>query len=125
MKPDIINREDLHLIVSEFYIKLLNNEDLIHFFEKFKNTNTLKKHINTLVDFWDNILFYSGTYNKNAMQPHVQLHQKKPFSKKHFDLWLKLFNQSVDENFKGNNAHTIKTRALSIATIMKIKTLNS
>jgi len=59
MKPDIINREDLHLIVSEFYTKLLNNKDLIHFFEKFKNTNTLKKHINTLVDFWDNILFYS------------------------------------------------------------------
>lgn len=125
MKNDITNREDLHLIVSEFYIKLLSNNDIKHFFDKFINKDTLEEHLNTLVDFWDNILFYSGTYNKNAMQPHVHLHKKKPFSKKHFEIWLDLFNQSVDENFSGTNTHTIKTRALSIATIMQIKTINS
>jgi len=125
MKNDITNREDLYLIVNEFYKKLLTNKEIKHFFEKFNDNDNLEKHLNTLVDFWDNILFYSGTYNKNAMQPHVSLHQKKPFSKNHFEIWLNLFNQSVDENFTGNNAHTIKTRALSIATIMRIKTINS
>lgn len=125
MKNDISSREDLYIIVKEFYIKLLDNNVLFHFFEKFQNKNTLEKHLGILVDFWDNILFYSGTYNKNAMQPHVMLHKKKPFAKQHFEIWLKLFNQSVDENFSGINANTIKTRALSIATIMRIKTINS
>lgn len=125
MKNDISNREDLHLIVSEFYKKLLINNEIKHFFEKFNDKAILEEHLNTLVDFWDNILFYSGTYNKNAMQPHVNLHQKKPFSKHHFEIWLDLFNQSIDNQFIGNNVHALKTRALSIATIMRIKTINS
>lgn len=125
MKNDISNRDDLYLIVSDFYKKLLVDAEMQHFFEKFNNSKTLEHHLNVLVDFWDNILFYSGTYNKNAMQPHVKLHQKKPFTKQHFQNWLTSFNQSVDANFEGNNAHTIKNRALSIATVMQLKTTNA
>lgn len=125
MKKDIENREDLYLIVSDFYKMLLNDSDLIHFFEKFKETETLEKHLGILVDFWDNILFYSGTYQKNAMQPHINLHRIKPFSKLHFELWLKYFSESVDKNFTGINSETIKNRALSVATVMRIKTINS
>jgi hypothetical protein len=36
---------------------------------------------------------------------------------------LKHFYEAVDENFEGENAHTLKTRALSIATVMKINDL--
>ncbi len=125
MKKDVSNREDLYLIVKEFYDKLLVDKHLKHFFEKFQEENTLEHHLQTLVDFWDNILFYSGTYNKNAMQPHLLLHQKKPFSKIHFETWLQLFNQSVDDNFEGENASVLKNRALSVATVMRIKTINS
>ena len=125
MIEDVQNRDDLYLIVTEFYKKLLINRELNHFFEKFQDETTLEKHLNTLVDFWDNILFYTGTYGKNAMQPHLLLHQKKPFLKIHFETWLKLFNQSVDDNFKGENASILKNRALSVATIMRIKTINS
>jgi len=125
MKKDISSREDLYIIVTEFYEKLLVNENIKHFFEKFHDHNTLEHHLQTLIDFWDNVLFYSGTYNKNAMMPHLLLHQKKPFSKIHFETWLQLFNKSVDDNFLGEKASTLKNRALSIATIMRIKTINS
>lgn len=125
MKNDIKTREDLFLIVDEFYKKLLVNDEMKLFFEKFKDPDKLHHHLTTLVDFWDNILFYSGTYQKNAMKPHIALHQKKPFNENNFKTWLSLFNQSVDNHFNGINAHTIKTRALSIATIMQIKTINS
>ena len=125
MKKDVTNREDLYLIVTEFYEKLLIDKNIKHFFEKFQDKNTLEHHLQTLVDFWDNILFYSGTYNKNAMMPHLLLHEKKPFSKIHFETWLELFNKSVDDNFKGENASILKNRALSVATVMRIKTINS
>ncbi|MCK5638398.1 MAG: group III truncated hemoglobin [Flavobacteriaceae bacterium] len=125
MKNDVTNREDLYLIVSEFYKKLLVNKELKHFFEKFQDKDTLEKHLNVLVDFWDNILFYSGTYQKNAMQPHINLHQKKPFSQIHFETWLQLFNESIDENFEGEQVSLLKNRALSVATVMRIKTINS
>jgi hemoglobin len=38
---------------------------------------------------------------------------------------LKHFYEAVDENFEGENAHTLKTRALSIATVMKIKIIEA
>ena len=38
-----------------------------------------------------------------------------------FKIWLRHFNQTIDENFKGDKTEQIKTQALSIATIMQIK----
>ncbi len=125
MKKDISNRNDLYMIVSEFYKKLLSNNEMKHFFEKFQNKNILEEHLQVLVDFWDNVLFQSGKYRKNAMRPHIDLHQEKPFSEKHFEIWLQLFNQSIDAHFEGTNTTIIKNRALSIAAVMRIKTINS
>lgn len=123
MKRDIENRDDIYQIVKAFYVKLMSDELMIHFFEDFKDPEHLEEHLQVLVDFWDNILFYSGTYQKNAMKPHIDLQVQKPFSTEHFDSWLKHFNSSVDDFFIGENAHAAKSRALSIATVMKLKVL--
>lgn len=121
MRPDIQSREDLFKIVSDFYIDLLASKDLSHFFVSFKDEKVLKHHLKTLVDFWDNTLFYSGTYKKNAIKPHIDIQAEKGINSFHFDEWLSLFKKAVDSNFKGQNADTIKSRALSIATVMKLK----
>lgn len=121
MKPDIRSRKDLHLIVKTFYKDLLLHQELAPFFEDFKDDHKLKAHLEILVDFWDNTLFYSGTYTKNAIRPHIEMHEKKKISARHFEAWLNLFNKAVDENFEGLHATTIKNRALSIATVMRIK----
>ena len=121
MKKDIENRDDIYLLVKTFYVKLMNDDLMCHFFEDFKDPIHLEAHLQTLVDFWSNILFYSGEYRKNAMQPHLELHQEKPFKKEHFKSWLSMFSASVDELFQGVNAHAAKSRAQSIATVMQIK----
>ena len=121
MKRDIQNREDIYLLVKVFYKKLMNDDLMHHFFVDFEQPEHLEMHLQTLVDFWDNILFFSGGYRKNAMAPHLKLHQKKPFKTEHFNSWLSMFNASVNELFEGEMAHVAKSRALSIATVMKIK----
>jgi len=121
MRSDIVSREDLFIIVSDFYIDLLASKDLSHFFVSFKDEKVLKHHLETLVDFWDNTLFYSGTYKKNAIKPHIDIHAEKGIHSFHFDEWLLLFSKAVDANYQGQNADTIKSRALSIATVMKLK----
>lgn len=123
MKKDIENREDLYLILSDFYKKLLSDHEMKHFFEKFNTKNSLEEHLHILVDFWDNILFYSNTYKKNAMLPHIELNKFKPFKKLNFDIWLNHFSQSIDDNFTGENAEIAKNRARSIATVMQLKIL--
>jgi hemoglobin len=119
-KKDIESRDDLQILVQEFYKKLLADNSISYLFTDIANID-LDHHLPVLVDFWDSILFHSDTYHKNAMQPHILLHQKSPLNKQHFETWLRYFNDTVDELFSGNNSFFIKERALSIATVMKIK----
>lgn len=121
MKSDIRNREDIYLIVCDFYKKLMVDEDIKHFFVDFTAPDALEHHLQILVDFWDNIIFYSGTYARNAMKPHLLINKTKPFKTEHFTVWLKHFFASIDANFEGENAHAAKTRAQSIATVMQLK----
>jgi hemoglobin len=120
MKNDILNREDLFLLVTGFYKKLLKDDTINYIFTDVAKIN-LEHHLPVLVDFWDSILFQSDTYRKNAMQPHIDLHQKTPLEKHHFETWLRYFKETVDELFEGEKAFLAKERALSIATVMKIK----
>lgn len=122
MKKDIRNREDLLLLVTEFYKKLLADDSISYLFTDVAKID-LAHHLPVLVDFWDSILFQSNTYQKNAMQPHMVLHQQSPLQKHHFDTWLNYFIQTVDELFEGEKAFLAKERARSIATVMHIKTI--
>lgn len=124
MKKDIENRNDLLILVTKFYKKLLADNSISYLFTDVAKINP-DHHFPILVDFWDSILFHSDTYRKNAMQPHMDLHQKSPLTKHHFDTWLRYFKESVDELFTGDNAFIIKERATSIATVMQIKTYQS
>ena len=120
MNKDISSRADLLQLVSNFYEKLLADDSINYLFTDIAKIN-LDHHIPVLVDFWDSIIFQSDTYQKNAMQPHINLHQKSPLQPQHFETWLRYFNETVDELFEGEKAFLAKERALSIATVMKIK----
>lgn len=120
MKKDIESRADLLLLVTRFYEKLLNDDSISYLFTDVAKIK-LEHHLPVLVDFWDNILFGVDTYRKNAMQPHIDLHRKSPLAKQHFETWLRYFKETVDELFEGEKAFLAKEKALSIATIMKIK----
>ena len=125
MKKDIQNREDIYLVIKEFYSKLLIDDRVKHFFEGIVRQKHLDDHFETITDFWNGILFNDTTYQRNAMQPHIILNRTLPFEKEHFKVWLQHFSMSVDENFSGQKAEMAKTRALSIATVMEIKMINS
>jgi hemoglobin len=120
MKKDIANRDDLLVLVTAFYKKLLADDSINYLFTDVAKIN-LDHHLPVLVDFWDSLLFQSNTYQKNAMQPHLILHQQSPLQKHHFDIWLRYFKETVDELFEGEKAFLAKERATSIATVMHIK----
>lgn len=120
-KKDIENRSDLLLLMQGFYKKLLSDPSISYLFTDIAKID-LEHHLPVLVDFWDSVLFQSDTYHKNAMQPHMVLHQKSSLTKEHFSTWLRYFKETVDELFTGDNSFIIKERATSIATVMQIKT---
>lgn len=121
MKKDISTREDIELIVDEFYKKLLLDNNINHFFKHIVKENNLNKHLKIIVNFWQDILFGTINYGKNAIKPHIELHKNIPFKEKHFNIWLTHFKDTIDNFFEGEKAVTAKNRATSIATIMQIK----
>jgi hemoglobin len=117
---DIENRTDLELLFKEFYTRLLNDNSINYIFIDIAKID-LETHLPHITDFWEQSLFYTGGYKKNVMQIHLDINDKEKLTEEHFKTWLNHFFESVDDLFKGINAEKIKTRAESIATVMKLK----
>jgi hemoglobin len=70
-----------------------------------------------MYNFWSSMLLGDQSYQGNPFQKHIGL----PIRAEHFDTWLKLFTETVDENFSGAKADETKSRAQSIAGVWKFK----
>jgi hemoglobin len=117
---DLQTRQDLEIIMDSFYDKLLKDDSINYIFTDVARIN-IETHLPIIVDFWEQTIFNSGGYKNNVLKIHQDLNEKVKLTSEHFLLWLNYFNQTVDDLFFGENAEKIKTRALSIATVMQIK----
>ncbi len=120
MKNDISSREDILLFVDTFYDTINNDEILGYIFNNIAKVNWVK-HLPVMYDFWENALFYTGTYSGNPILSHTHLHRLFPITKVHFDHWNFLFKQTIDNLFEGEKAELAKQRALSISIVLQIK----
>jgi hemoglobin len=119
MKRDINDRNDIALLVQSFYEKVRVNPQLGYIFNDVAKVDW-EHHLPIMYDFWENVLFHTGSYNRNAIGVHKNLNQQTPLSREHFNEWLTLWKQTVDSLFEGTNAELVKQRATSIATVMQI-----
>ena len=120
---DIKSREDIEFLIQTFYSKALKDKTIGHFFNEVVSLD-LESHLPKMYDFWEMVLFDSTEYKGNPMKVHQDLNTKSAMNKTHFDVWISLFNETVDANFSGVKANHAKTRALSMATMIQIKTFN-
>jgi len=123
MKKDIENKKDIALLVDEFYNKVKEDGIIGYIFTDVAMVNW-EKHLPVMYNFWENTLFYTGTYEGNPMELHKHLHRLMPLTLEHFKQWNYLFIKTVDELFEGPNANLAKQRAISISAVMQIKILN-
>ncbi|MGV3460425.1 MAG: group III truncated hemoglobin [Flavobacterium sp.] len=119
-KQDIQTPSDINTLMRSFYNTLLKDEAMAHIFNEIAHID-LEAHLPHIVSFWEGVVFNTGDYRNNVMQLHLNLNDMVPLSKERFNTWLTAFNLTVDDLFSGPNAEKIKTRALSIATVMQVK----
>jgi hemoglobin len=117
---DIASREDVEVLVKEFYKKVRRDKALDYIFDEVVKIDW-EHHIPILVDFWESILLNTNKYNRNTMAVHFEINQKVKLEPVHFASWLSLFDSTVDEYFEGEKALMAKTRAHAIAQIMETK----
>ena len=113
MKSDITNRENIQLLVDRFYEKVQADELLGPVFSHVDWPH----HLPVMYNFWSSMLLGDQSYQGNPLQKHLAL----AIEPKHFDQWLKLFHKTVNENFAGDKAEEVKSRAQSIAGIFQVK----
>lgn len=117
---DIISRNDIELLVNAFYKKVVIDPVISHFFTKVAHFSW-DVHIPIMVSFWESILLPPGTYTGNPMVKHIELNRLSPLQQQHFDQWMHLWKETVNELYSGPVADMAVTRATSIAGIMQHK----
>ncbi|MEZ4803479.1 MAG: group III truncated hemoglobin [Gelidibacter sp.] len=122
MKKDIQNREDIFLLVSEFYKKVRKDTVLGPFFNPI--IKDWEEHINHLTTFWESSLFISKKlehrYNGNPLDIHVKVDKdhNNTITELHFGGWLNLWYQTLNELFEGEIAENAKRRARKMGTFL-------
>ena len=110
---DIITEKDVQLLVNTFYDKVRKDVMLAEIFNAIIKDNW-PVHLARMTDFWSTILLYTKKYKDDPMPKHLPL----KVGKEHFERWLELFNETIDELFEGKIAENARKRAGNIARIM-------
>lgn len=113
MKNDISHREDIQLLVDSFYTKVQADELLGPVFSHVDWPH----HLPIMYNFWSSMLLGDQSYRGNPFQKHMPL----PIQPKHFDRWLELFKETVNEHFSGEKADEVMSRAEAIAGIFQLR----
>ncbi len=124
MKKDIATREDIELLVKRFYEKVKEDSLIGPLFTEIAKINW-EKHLPLMADFWENALFFTGSYQGNPMDLHKHLQKAMNLQHKHFHQWNMLFLTTVDELFSGETALLAKQRALKISAILQAEILET
>jgi hemoglobin len=116
MKKAIQDIEDIKLLVDSFYEKVNRDSLLSPIFNDKANVNW-ETHLPKMYRFWSTQLLGTMDYKGQPFPPHLG-HGITPL---HFERWLQLFMQTVDENFEGEIAEIAKYKGLNIARIFQHK----
>lgn len=102
--------------MDKFYAEIRKDELLAPIFNEIIQDNW-DKHLEKMYAFWQTILLKEHTYYGSPFLPHAKL----PISKKHFDRWLKLFQETLERNFEGEAAEEALWRARKMAEMFQLK----
>jgi hemoglobin len=113
MKPDIQTKQDIEKLVQAFYGKVQADNLLAPVFVHVD----WPKHLPVMYSFWSSMLLGTQTYTGNPLQHHLNL----AIDGAHFEAWLRLWHETINELFAGAVAEEAKMRARSIAGIFQFK----
>jgi hemoglobin len=120
MKHDIIDRNDIIVLVDTFYTKVSRDAVIGPIFTDVAKVNW-DHHLPVMYSFWETLLLDGKTYGGNPMKSHEALNKQHPLLKYHFDGWVRLFVETIDELFAGMKAEEAKARGSQIAELMHHK----
>jgi len=114
---ETIDRGNIEKLVCAFYEKILEDALLSRYFlialgDDLKNDKWYE-HLHTLDNFWLSLLTGEGRYMGDPLMPHMFL---GGLNEAHFERWLHLFRETLNELFVPSIAIKIYGRAKALST---------
>lgn len=116
VKADIQKLDDVKLLVDTFYGHVQQDELIGPIFNS-KLEGHWPEHLEKMYTFWQTILLEEYTYRGRPFPPHAQL----PIEAEHFERWLQIFDQTVNDLFEGPVAEEAKSRGRKMAALFQVK----
>ncbi|MBS1488249.1 MAG: group III truncated hemoglobin [Bacteroidetes bacterium] len=107
---------DVKKLVDNFYGKVREDAVLKDIFNNVIQ-NRWPEHLEKMYRFWQTVLLGEHTYYGSPFPPHAKL----PVDEEHFNQWLKLFFETVDEHFTGEKAQRAKWQGERMAEMFLSK----
>ena len=116
MKNDISDINAIRSLVDSFYDKVRKDTLLAPIFNNVIGEKW-PEHLAKLYRFWQTVLLDQHSYEGSPFVPHSRL----PISEEHFERWLHLFRETVDELFEGEKAIRAKWQGERMAEMFLSK----
>jgi hemoglobin len=114
MPQDIEDRADCERLVRAFYGRALEDPLIGWLFTDVARLD-LEAHVPQITSFWETVLLGARSYAGGAFRPHAALHMRAQLRAAHFERWLVLWTETVDELFAGERAELAKAHAHRVA----------
>lgn len=114
----IDTREDIAVLVNNFYAKVRKDELLGPIFNGHIAEEQWPPHLEKLTDFWETNLFGIRKFKGNPTQKHIKVDKNLHYKTEqlHFGKWLELWFETIDELFDCELAFRAKNAARNMAT---------
>lgn len=116
IKQDITTLDDIRLLVDTFYGRIREDQLLKDIFND-RIQDRWPEHLEKMYRFWQTVLLEEHTYHGSPFVPHARL----PVDGEHFNQWVKLFHDTVDELYSGERATRAKWQGSRMAEMFNYK----
>jgi len=110
-KRDAIDEASIRRMVDDFYTRVRTDPELGPIFAA-RISNTWPEHLDKMVDFWVTALLHERRYFGHPRAVHARISN---LQHAHFDRWLALFDETLQELFADELAASILARAQAMA----------
>lgn len=117
-RRDLDNPRAVSELVAAFYRRVLTDPTLAPVFTHVARVD-LDEHLPLIEAFWRKMLLGQRSYARNMVARHAAVHARFALAQRHFDRWLALFTETVDERFSGPHAERARRLAGTIATNLR------
>lgn len=108
-----IPEERIAAVVDEFYFRVQQDELLGPVFDA--HIDDWGPHLERMKDFWSSVLLRTGRYSGNPLMKHMGVPE---ITLEHFNRWVDLFRETVEELCPPDEAEAFVFRSLRMRAAM-------